>query len=141
MMKITDNISDKNPFKVPENYFEEVNERIISSTSGNNSGTVKRGFFHILKPYLLIAASVTGFIILGYSAVKLFSPYTMSQKVSEAIYNDFNELYINDIDILTLEENAASLLFSEGSTGVNKSDIIDYLLLENIEINEIYAQL
>jgi hypothetical protein len=140
-MKITSNIPDKNPFKVPENYFEEVNKRIISSASGSNSNTAKRGFYRTLRPYLLIAASVTAFIILGYSAVKLFSPDRMSMKVSEAIYNDFNELYINDIDILTLEENAPSILFSERSTGANKSDIIDYLLLENIDINDIYEHL
>jgi hypothetical protein len=50
-------------------------------------------------------------------------------------------LYINDIDILSLEEKAALLGLSDEGADINKSDIINYLLLENIEINEIYEQL
>jgi hypothetical protein len=48
---------------------------------------------------------------------------------------------MNDIDIQSLEENAASLVLPEEAPEVNKTDIIDYLLLENIEINDIYEQL
>ena len=44
------------------------------------------------------------------------------------------ESFINDIDISTLEENASSLV-SEQVPDVPHKDIIDYLLLENIEIN------
>jgi hypothetical protein len=141
MMKITDNIPDKNPFRVPENYFEEVNRKIISSTSGKIIDTEKRRYIGFLRPYLLIAASITGFLILGYTALKLFSPERMDLKMSESMHNDLKELNINDFDILTLEENVAPLLFSVGNTGANKSDIIDYLLLDNIDINEIYEHL
>ena len=49
--------------------------------------------------------------------------------------------YLNDIDILSLEEDASSLLFTEEGSGVSKKDIIDYLILDNIEINEIYEKL
>jgi hypothetical protein len=57
------------------------------------------------------------------------------------MYEESPELFINDIDILSLEESAASLGFSEEGTEVDKKDIIDYLLLENIEINDIYEKL
>ena len=33
MMNKLNDIAGKNPFKVPENYFEEVNKRIISANS------------------------------------------------------------------------------------------------------------
>ncbi len=36
-MKPTENIPGKNPFKVPENYFEEVNRKIISATAGTET--------------------------------------------------------------------------------------------------------
>ena len=51
------------------------------------------------------------------------------------------DLYLNDIDLSSLEENASSLVLSEEVPDVSKKDIIDYLLNENIEINDIYAQL
>ena len=140
-MQKLNNIPDKNPFKVPEKYFEEVNRKIISATSGNNREIKKRGFYNRFRPYILAAASVTGFIILGYSALKLSSPDTLNSLLSDVKNNELNELYINDIDILSLEENAALQVLPEEGADVNKSDIINYLLLENIEINEIYEQL
>ena len=51
------------------------------------------------------------------------------------------ENYINDIDLLMLEENAASAGISEIRPDATKSEIIDYLLSENIEISDIYEQL
>ena len=51
------------------------------------------------------------------------------------------ENYINDIDLLMLEENAASVGISEVRPEVSKGDIIDYLLSENIEISDIYEHL
>ena len=140
-MQKLNNIADKNPFKVPENYFEELNGKIISATSGYNQEIKKRGLFNRFRPYFLIAASVTGFIILGYSAIRLLSPDRKNSLISDVQYNELNELYINDIDILTLEENAALQILPEEGADLNKSDIINYLLLENIEINEIYEQL
>ncbi len=32
-MKKSDNIPEKNPFRVPEGYFEEVNNKILAATS------------------------------------------------------------------------------------------------------------
>jgi hypothetical protein len=36
MMKKPVKIKDRNPFRVPEGYFEEVNRKIISATSGTS---------------------------------------------------------------------------------------------------------
>jgi len=49
--------------------------------------------------------------------------------------------YLNDIDISSLEEKASTLVLSEEGPAVSKKDIIDYLLLENIELNDIYEHL
>ena len=140
MMQKLNEIPDKNPFKVPENYFEEVNRKIISATSGNIRDVKKAGSYSKFRSYLLIAASVTGFILLSYTALKLITHDTMNSLVSKAFYEEIPDLYINDIDINSLEENAASLVLSEELPEVNNTDIIDYLLLENIEINDIYEK-
>ena len=141
MMQKLNEIPDKNPFKVPENYFKEINRKIISATCDYEQEAGKIGFYNRFRPYFLIAASVTGFILLSYTAFRLLTPDRISSRESQVINNEYSDSYISDFDIVTLEENAASIPLSEEGPVVNKTDIIDYLLLENIEINDIYEQL
>ena len=140
MNKLSD-IPDKNPFKVPDNYFEEVNRKIISSTSGYEQEVRKTGFYNRFRTSLLIAASVAGFILISYTAVKLLIPDNKKSQVSEVLSEINPDSYINDIDISSLEEDASSFIAPEASPDVSKKDIIDYLLFENIEVNDIYEHL
>jgi hypothetical protein len=141
MMKRIDEIASKNPFKVPENYFEEANRKIISATTESGTCTMKPRLFVRLRPYLAAAASVAVLALLSYVTVKVFLPVNRTELVPEISLQEFSDSYLNDIDILTLEENAAPMLFSEEIPDVERSEIIDYLLLENIDINEIYELL
>jgi hypothetical protein len=140
-MKKLDDISKKNPFRVPDNYFEEVNRKILSATTGVDSSVKKLSIYTRFRSGILIAASIAGFIIISYSALKLFAPEKTSSQVSEAIFEVNQDSLINDIDISSLEENVSTLVLSDEGPDVSKKDIIDYLMLENIEINDIYAQL
>ena len=140
MQKLNE-IPDKNPFKVPENYFEEFNRRIINSTTGL-PGTGKRiGLYDRFKPFLLIAASVTIIVFLSFAAIKLFGPDKNQLQLSEVINPEFSESVINEFDLSTLEDSAATIVMTEDTPNVSKSDIIDCLLQENIEISDIYERL
>ena len=141
IMKKFKDIPDKNPFKVPDNYFEEVNRKIISATVGIEQETKKISMYNRFRPYLLIAASVTGLILITYSAITVVNNNRNSNKLSESYYNEDYQLYLNELDIVALEENTSSLTSFEEGPNVSKSEIIDYLLQENIEIEEIYEQL
>ena len=140
-MKKLDNIPEKNPFKVPGNYFEEVNRRIISATSGTDNEVKAVSIFTRFRTRLLIAASVAGLILLSFAAIKLLSPFRPNSQVSEILHEMSPDSYLNDIDLSSLEEDASSLILSEEGPDVSKKDIIDYLLNENVEINDIYVQL
>jgi hypothetical protein len=140
MQKLNDK-PENNPFKVPENYFEEVNLKIISATAGNEKSSRRLTPANRFRTTLLIAASIAGFILIGYSAVKILIPDKKNTQVSEVLQEISPDSYINDIDISSLEEDASSLVLSEEGPDVSKSDIVDYLLNENIEINEIYEHL
>ena len=134
-------IPDKNPFKVPDNYFEEVNRKIISATTGFDQEVRKVTFYNRFRTSLLVAASVAGFILISYTAIKLLIPENNKSQVSEVL-NEMNpDSYINEIDISSLEEDASSFIAPEATQDVSKKDIIDYLLFENIELNDIYEQL
>ena len=107
MMKKLNDIPGKNPFKVPENYFEELNSRIISATSGIEQDAkqeAKQVKMHSrFRTSFLIAASFAGFILIGYTALKLLTPDNKATQVSEVIHEINPDAYINDIDISSLE--------------------------------------
>ena len=140
-MKNLNEMPDNNPFKVPENYFEEVNRKIISVTSGYSQEVKKPGLYGRFRSYFAVAASVAGFFILSYAATKLLTHDRINSQLSEVVYLETTEPYLSDIDVFTLEETASSLVLTEEGPDVNITDIIDYLLLDNIEINDIYEQL
>jgi hypothetical protein len=141
MMKELKDIPDKSPFKVPENYFEEVNRKIISSTSGYSSEENGKSVLRKLRPYLAVAASVTFLVVLSYAAIHVFSSSRNRTGLPEITLNEFSENYLNDIDLLTLEESAGPVEPDVAHVGINSKDLIDYLVLENIDINDIYEQL
>ena len=140
-MKEIREISNKSPFKIPENYFAEVNRKIISSTSGYNIEQRKISSYRKLRPYLAVAASVAVLVLLSYTAIYIFSPAKTNSGLPEITLNEFSDNYLSDIDILTLEENAGTIEPNVARLDINYRDIIDYLVLENIEINDIYEQL
>ena len=140
-MKITNDIPGKNPFKVPENYFEKVNRKIISATAFTESVKTKTGLYRRLKPYLVAAASVAAFIIISYTTVKIFTPGSRNMEIPDISLQEFSESYLYEIDLLTLEEKTESPIPYEDVPDVNNAQIIEYLLLENINENEIYELL
>jgi hypothetical protein len=141
MMKKIDEITGKNPFKIPENYFEDVNRKIISSTSGAEDKSGKKGLYVRLRPYLSVAASVAVLVLLSYTIVKIFLPVNETSLIPEISMQEFSESYLNDIDILTLEGSIDPSTLSVEVPDISKSEIIDYLILDNIDINEIYELL
>jgi len=140
-MNNIDKIPEGNPFKVPENYFEELKGRIISSTVERQDGKKKSGLYLRLRPFIAVAASVAVLAILSYTGIKLFSPRNESLSLSTIPVEEYSEALLNEIDILMLEENALLTGVPEVSTQIEEKDIIEYLLLENIDINEIQEQI
>jgi hypothetical protein len=140
-MKTSAKIPEGNPFKVPEKYFEELNSRIIASTVENQDKEKKPGLYVRLRPFLAIAASVAVLALLTYTGINLFSPRNETVLLSEIPVEEYTETIVNEIDILTLEGNLVLNEIPDMEPGINEKDIIDYLLLVNIDINEIQEQL
>jgi hypothetical protein len=140
-MKNSEKIPEGNPFRVPDNYFKELNGRIISSTIENQDGKKKQGLYVRLRPFLAVAASVAVLAILSYTGIRLFSPHNESVSLTEIPVEEYSETILNEIDLLTLEENAVLTGIPNLAPNTDKKDIIDYLILENVDINEIQEQL
>jgi hypothetical protein len=137
-MNELNDIPKNNPFKVPEKYFEEVNRKILSGTAGFDSGIQKIGIIRKLRPYLAVAASVALLVVLSYTAIHFFARSENRSEFPGITLSEYTDNYINDIDIISLEENAAETGLFREETGFNKNDIMDYLVLDNIDIYDIY---
>jgi hypothetical protein len=142
MQKIN-KISSKNPFKVPDNYFNEVSNKILASISETETGRDVRkiSLYRRFRTSLLVAASIAGFVIISYTAVRLFVPHHSDIQLSETINEINNESIMNDVDVFTLEESLSSSMLPEEGPDVSKKDLIDFLLQNNVELNDIYEQL
>jgi hypothetical protein len=139
-MKKLDEIPKKNPFKVPDNYFDELNSRIISAAEANKPVVMK--VVH-KRPFRLLAAaaSIAGLMLLSYAGYRLLSASRDNNRLSEALNSDNIELIMNDLDLGLIEQNAYPADPQINTTDVSSSEIVNYLLRENIDVSEIYERL
>ena len=140
-MKELKDIPKENPFRVPAGYFEDLTGRVITATSGIEPAEENKTIVRRLRPYLAVAASVAILAVIGYTAFYLFSSKSRSQVQMVLTLNEINTNYINDIDLLTLEEKVADSGTFDRVPEINSNEIIDYLISENIDILDIYEQL
>lgn len=140
-MKKLGEIKKKSPFQVPENYFSEVNRKIIAAAAEHEPGSRKAGISAKLKAILKIAAFISGFILVSYFLLRSFQPINLKEPEPAISLQEFSESYLNEIDMRTLEEIGAKSLLSDEVPELGQSEIIDYLLMDDIKINEIYEEL
>jgi hypothetical protein len=140
-MKTLNEIPHNNPFKVPENYFELANRRIVASTADSADKVVKAGLYRKLRPYLIAAASVALVAVLSYTVTRIIIPGTRVPTVPELSVEELSSSYIDDIDTRILEDGTDPTALPDEIPAMSKPEIIDYLLLENVDINDIYELL
>jgi hypothetical protein len=136
MMKDQEKIPPKNPFRVPESYFEEVNRKILAATS-EKPAEKKATVFRLLRPYLAVAASLAVLVVVGWLSLKVINT-EKNNDVLSAIHEN-PEMLLNEIDLMTLETTAAETgMFDEP---VQNEEIIEMLMIEDIDLNDIYEKL
>ncbi len=164
-MKLNDEIRISQPFKVPEGYFDSLKERTIAAireqeirheagkqevmTAGKQhdetAADLPRRVTRIIrmKPFLALAAAILGFAILAAAMVRLVSSGNQVEdyEPGKSLYAD---LAFEEVDAYMLENE---LIMTEPATTEMKEEeisteaIIDYLIMEDIDYNEIYELL
>ncbi|MGM0666311.1 MAG: hypothetical protein ACQETA_03225 [Bacteroidota bacterium] len=128
-------IKDDNPFRVPDNYFDEVKKDIREKTRDAGYKKSKTRISVVLKPAIMMAAAMLAFVIISYSILKLLFPEYNSageQNFSELVF-DFDEAEL--IDELAAHKNNEEALPAE------RSEIIDYLMDNNVDYHSIIEYL
>ncbi len=146
-MKPEDEIKNSNPFKVPDGYFENLTDRTMSAISKirKEEETVeKRPARKVsLRPYLALAAAIVGFAVIATVMIRL-----VTGPVKDNAGNYTTELYsdlaLEDIDTYLIESELSQAGVTENpelDETVSSEAIIDYLLQENVDVDDIYALL
>ncbi len=106
----------KNPFSVPDQYFESFEHRVISQIQqeGEPKDAVKTPLIQMVKPYLYLAASFLLFFIGGRFVLSNFNTSSDNAQLS-----DNNLSFDQEVD----------LIYSE----VNDFTITDYLLENDLQ--------
>lgn len=130
---------NKNPFRVPDNYFEEVNRKILANAAGS-PGIKQLSFFQKSRPVLAAAAALAVLLTIGYLTVKLTDKKAEMTGISELLTVD-PELLIDEIDMTTLENDADIQSALDEGSGLSNDVIIDYLVSDDIDISVIYEKL
>ncbi|EFL45155.1 hypothetical protein HMPREF9296_1829 [Prevotella disiens FB035-09AN] len=87
--KLLSEYGNKRPFELPEDYFDNLDEQIISQIvevkdDTNNHEKVNIKPIRRFRP-LLIAASFVGLIVVGVASINLFQQYQSAEKVEAKV--------------------------------------------------------
>ena len=166
-MKINDEIKNSNPFKVPDGYFDTLTDRTMSAirqsleegeaaretrlyveaeapqeeAAGTGTGRPMRRIS--LRPYLAFAAAILGFALLATVTVRLVTGNRASAGYETGV-GLYADLAAEELDTYFIE-NELSQTEPGDITGteqtISSDVIIDYLMTEDIDLNDIYELL
>ena len=127
-------IENKNPFNIPDNYFEDMTDAVLKK-AGAASQVKKVGFLTIARPYLMLAAAMIGFAIISYLAIEFLIPGSGTDSF-EVNYAELTEYLSSEIDETTIVEEVIKADMDDELI-IPTQDIIDYLIDTNIDYAEI----
>lgn len=141
-MKTPEEIRKENPFKVPEGYFDSLTERTMLSIKEHKKPVTLSDEAPARKirvmPFIALAAAIVGFAVIAAGMVRLFSGNTNNifrgsdQETYADLITEEIDTYIIESEWSVPEETSA-----EGEE-IPDEVIIDYLLLDNVELTDIY---
>ena len=176
-MKLDDEIKKKNPFRVPDGYFDTLADRTMASIGkaesmnetaeaqgeGVSPGTVhmkspgsdqatgatvpRKSRIISMKPFLSLAAAILGFAILAAAVVRLVTVGNSVEgyEPGASLYADlaFEELdaYMLESELLVTEAVTEAETLAMPEEEISSEAIIEYLMTEDIDLNDIYELL
>lgn len=133
------------PFRVPEGYFETIEDRIEARIEQDKNPISKKGkVIRMMKPILGMAASFALVFLLVYYPLSVFLPDYLA-KSSDTVEVQTESLSEDDLlfTYFSISSNSAYDLFSNDEVDVEEmssDEMLDYLALSMNE-TEIFAEL
>lgn len=123
------------PFKVPEDYFEKLGDRIQDRINEEENPKEKR-ILQMLSPYLWMAASIIGIVLIA----KIILTSSVSNDFKINTLSQTNTTVVDTQKNIQGESENSNLLFNEISDATS-DDLIEYLSDFDIETETLLANL
>lgn len=135
------NIPNKNPFRVPDGYFDDFSARLQHRIDAEKIivPSQRNRFIRILKPALSLAASLALIALLVYGPVKIFNPKSQS---ADNQTEESNLSYMEYINSIIEEGDDFSYYASEeqnNESEISDEDIANYVPAHTSAF-ELYAE-
>lgn len=139
------NQRSKPPFKVPDGYFDTLEDQIEAKIADERTSVSPKGkLIRMMKPMLAMAASFALIFMLVYYPLSVFLPHYMAKNADmpmdtttvtedDLAISYFTGLTNSYYDLFNIEEVTPKV-------EVNEQELLDYLAFEMNEA-EIYAEL
>lgn len=141
------NDSPRSPFKVPDGYFETLEERIEARIVSETEGISTKGkVIRMIKPILGLAASFALILLLAYYPLRVLLPKYLAEQATEKV--DKNASVSEDdmmFSYFTLSDESLYEVLDVDSTAqmsdsINADEMLDYLSTAMNE-TDIYTEL
>lgn len=131
---------NNNPFKVPENYFDSLPNKIEERIKKSKENTTKVYFLETAKPYIAVAASIAIILSVWYfvsnNNSQSVSGLAVAQETWQNIDTDSLNVRENEVMDYLLAENQLNTENDEiNSENITDEAIIEYLGESNIDIS------
>ena len=131
----------RNPFRVPENYFEELNGRILQATA-EKPAAKKVLIIKMIRPWLSLAAIIAGVAVLTMAVLHLTDKGNINNNGNNTAYADVPQFLIDGIDMYLLDMQMVEDAGTEESAGDNtREDVMEYLMLSEVDFAVLYEHL
>lgn len=131
----------RNPFKVPENYFEELEGRILLATSEKPVAAKVRGIA-MIRPWLSLAAIIAGVAVLTMAVLHFTEKGNVTANGSNTAYADVPQFLIDGIDMYLIDMQMLGEAGTEKpADDINYEDIMEYLMLSEVDFAVLYEHL
>lgn len=130
----------KNPFEVPEGYFDKFPMKIQERVSIQESFSEDKRPFFFWRPQLTLAFVVVAFTFISYVGFNFFlndeTKSLNAVQISELIEND----YINIDDDYLLYEMLSEENVDLQLSNIDDEDVLNYLDIENVDESVLYNE-
>ncbi|MEL7588221.1 MAG: hypothetical protein AAGU19_16045 [Prolixibacteraceae bacterium] len=133
---------DKNPFGVPEGYFDALEDRVagrIGMTGEKATSGLK--FIRMVKPLLGLAASFAlAFLLIYYPVSKILPWYANNQSGVGTEENNLQEEFLSDCSVLDDRSFFLALTTPEDTKKLESDEIISFLS-DELDDYEVYSEI
>jgi hypothetical protein len=127
------------PFKVPESYFEDLQDRIMDRLAEKETPVRRLNTF---RSRLALAAMFIGLIAIGVTTFTLIRSNTGTMMLSEEEIDETLEYFAWELDNSMLADAVmeSELFLTSESTESSSEDIIQYLSEDEIDFSSLYIE-